>query len=190
MQREVYDEVVAGVARFAAALRLGPGLGGETDLGPLVSRAQLERVSGYVEGARADGARIVTGGAAPGGDDLAGGHFYAPTVIADTTPQMAVVREEIFGPVVTAIPFSTQEQLIAAANDTPYGLAAGIWTRSLSTAHTVARALRAGSVWINTYNHYDAALPFGGFKQSGWGREMGWEAIELYTELKTVVAKL
>ncbi|MDW5598792.1 aldehyde dehydrogenase family protein [Conexibacter stalactiti] len=186
IHRDVYDEVVSGVASFAASLRLGPGLGGETDLGPLVSRAQWERVNGYVEGARADGARIVTGGSAPGGS----GHFYAPTVIADTTPQMAVVREEIFGPVVTAIPFSTEEELVTAANDTPYGLAAGIWTRDLSTAHRVARALRAGSVWINTYNHYDAALPFGGFKQSGWGREMGWEAIELYTELKTVVAKL
>jgi phenylacetaldehyde dehydrogenase len=121
---------------------------------------------------------------------LGNGYFVEPTVLVDVKPEMKVVREEIFGPVVTAIPFDDPEEVAKFANQTPYGLAAGVWTRDISKAHKIAAKLRAGTVWINCYNVFDPALPFGGYKQSGWGREMGLEAVELYTELKSVCAQL
>ena len=159
-------------------IKLGPGLDPQTEMGPLVSKDQLKRVTHYLHQGKQDGACYVTGGGAASDR----GYFVQPTVVKDAKPEMSIVREEIFGPVVVAEPFTKTEELVASANATPYGLAAGIWTRDISKAHRIAAELKAGTVWINCYNVFDAALPFGGYKQSGWGREMGHEALELYTE--------
>ncbi|MFI6184224.1 aldehyde dehydrogenase family protein [Nonomuraea sp. NPDC051191] len=181
-----FDEVVEGVADIARAIKLGPGLEADTQMGPLVSDEQLRRVTGFLDSGRDEGARALAGGARHGER----GYFVEPTVLTDTRPDMKVVREEIFGPVVVASPFSDLDEIAAQANNTPYGLGAGIWTRDISKAHALASKIRAGTVWINCYNVFDAALPFGGYKQSGWGREMGHEALEAYTEVKSVCAQL
>ncbi len=155
-------------------------------MGPLISDEQLEKVSGYLDSGRADGAEVVTGGGRLGDH----GYFFEPTVITKTRLEMKIVREEIFGPVVVAEPFQGLDEIAAVANDSEYGLGAGVWTRDLSKAHAMAKRLRAGTIWVNCYNIYDAALPFGGYKQSGWGREMGHEVLEAYTEVKAVCAQL
>ncbi|WP_371778634.1 aldehyde dehydrogenase family protein [Streptosporangium subroseum] len=181
-----FDEVVDGVAAIARDIKLGSGLEPDTQMGPLVSDEQLRRVTGYLDSGRSEGARMVTGGGRHGER----GYFVQPTVLTDTRPDMKVVREEIFGPVVVASAFSDLDEIARQANDTPYGLGAGIWTRDISKAHALAGKIRAGTVWINCYNVFDAALPFGGYKQSGWGREMGHQALEAYTEVKAVCAQL
>ena len=186
VEREVFDDVVEGVAARARKIKLGPGLQPDTQMGPLVSQEQLERVTRYMDQGKQAGACYVTGG----GRASDRGYFVQPTVIKGTRPEMSIVREEIFGPVVVAEPFTQPEELVARANETNYGLAAGIWTRDVSKAHRVAAELRAGTVWINCYNIFDAALPFGGYKESGWGREMGHEVLNLYTETKAVVIGL
>jgi len=186
VQQSRFDEVVAGVAEIAKSIRLGPGMEEGTQMGPLVSDEQLRRVTGYLESGRADGATAVTGGARFGDK----GYFVEPTVLTNTRPDMRVVREEIFGPVVVAAPFQSLDDIAAAANDSDYGLGAGIWTQDIGKAHALAKKIRAGTVWINCYNVFDASLPFGGYKQSGWGREMGHEALEAYTEVKAVTAQL
>ena len=186
VQRDRFDEVVDGVAEIAKSIKLGPGLEPGTQMGPLVSDEQLQRVTGYLESGRADGATAVTGGGRFGDR----GYFVEPTVITNTTPDMKIVREEIFGPVVVASPFSDLDEIAAQANDTDYGLGAGIWTKDISKAHALAKKIRAGTVWINCYNVFDASLPFGGYKQSGWGREMGHEVLEAYTEVKAVTTQL
>jgi len=183
VEREVFDEVVEGVAARARKIKVGPGLNADTEMGPLVSREQLERVTSYMNQGRKSGACYVAGGERKPG----AGYFVEPTVIKDVKPDMSIVREEIFGPVVVAEPFTNADDLVARANQTEYGLAAGIWTRDISKAHRIAKGLRAGTVWINCYNIFDAALPFGGYKQSGWGREMGHDVLNLYTETKAVV---
>jgi phenylacetaldehyde dehydrogenase len=182
VERSVFDEVVNGVAENAKKIKLGPGLDPDTQMGPLVSEEQLARVTNYMNQGKQDGACYVTGGTRAGDR----GYFVRPTVVKDVKPNMSIVREEIFGPVVVAEPFTNPEELISRANQTEYGLAAGIWTRDISKAHRIAAELRAGTVWINCYNIFDAALPFGGYKQSGWGREMGREVLEQYTETKAV----
>src|ERR1700730_3208135 len=186
--KRVFDRLMQGVADRAAQIRVGHGLDPETQLGPLVSDEQFKRVTGYLEAGRPAGAAGVTRGSRVGD----AGYFVQPTVLTETKPDMSVVREEIFGPVVCAMPFDDDDldRIARTANDTPYGLAASIWTRDLGIAHKLARRIKAGTVWINTHNFGDPALPFGGFKQSGWGREMGFEAIELYTEVKAVAAAL
>jgi phenylacetaldehyde dehydrogenase len=186
VQQSRFDEVVDGVAEIAKSIKLGAGMESGTQMGPLVSDEQLRRVTGYLESGKADGATAVTGGGRFGDR----GYFVEPTVITNTTPDMKIVREEIFGPVVVAAPFSDLDEIAAAANDSEYGLGAGIWTRDISKAHALAKKIRAGTVWINCYNVFDASLPFGGYKQSGWGREMGHEVLEAYTEVKAVTAQL
>lgn len=186
VEEKAFDEVVEGVSGAAKQIKLGPGMDPSTEMGPLVSEEQLRRVSGYLDAGASQGAKTLCGGKRHGDR----GYFVEPTVLANARPDMKVVQEEIFGPVVVAQPFKDIEEIAAVANDTVYGLAAGIWTRDLSKAHTLASQVKAGSVWINCYNVFDASLPFGGYKQSGWGREMGKDAIDLYTEVKAVTVKL
>jgi phenylacetaldehyde dehydrogenase len=186
VQRGRFDEVVDGVAQIAKSIKMGPGMEPGTQMGPLVSDEQFRRVTGFLESGKADGATALTGGGRFGDR----GYFVEPTVLTNTRPEMQVVREEIFGPVLVAAPFADLDEIAAVANDSEYGLGAGIWTRDISKAHALAKKLRAGTVWINCYNVFDAALPFGGYKQSGWGREMGHEALQAYTELKAVTTQL
>ena len=186
VENGIFDKVVEGVAARAEKIKVGSGMEASTDMGPLVSEEQLNRVCSYLESGFSEGAKAVTGGARQGDK----GYFVKPTVLVNTNEKMKVVREEIFGPVVTVIPFKDTEDLVAQANNSVYGLAAGIWTRDIQKAHRLAAQLRAGTVWINCYNIFDAALPFGGYKQSGWGREMGHDALEMYTEVKAVCAAL
>ncbi len=186
VEKPIFDQVVEGVATHAKKIKLGHGLDADTQMGPLVSEEQFQRVTGYMNAGKQEGACVVTGGARHGQH----GYFVQPTVIKDVKASMSVVREEIFGPVVVAESFTDPEDLVRRANQTQYGLAAGVWTRDLSKAHRIASELRAGTVWVNCYNVFDAALPFGGYKQSGWGREMGKEVLEHYTETKAVVMGL
>jgi phenylacetaldehyde dehydrogenase len=186
VENKIFDKVVEGVAEHARKINVGSGQDPDTDMGPLVSVEQLNRVCGYLESGLSEGAKAVVGGGRHGDK----GYFVKPTVLVNTNDKMKVVQEEIFGPVVTAIPFSDPAELVTQANDSVYGLAAGVWTRDISKAHRLASQLRAGTVWINCYNIFDAALPFGGYKQSGWGREMGHEVLEQYTEVKAVCTAL
>ncbi len=186
VEQSIFDHVVNGVADQAKKIKVGPGFDPDTAMGPLVSEEQLHRVCSYLESGLQEGAEAVVGGhKRPGA-----GYFVEPTVMVKTKPEMKVVREEIFGPVVCAMPFRDVDKLIAEANRSEYGLAAAVWTRDISKAHRIAEKLRAGTVWINCYNVFDAALPFGGYKQSGWGREMGHEVLEMYTEVKAVCAAI
>jgi len=186
VEEPVYDEVLAGIAKIAQTLRVGPGIEKETQMGPLVSKKQLDRVTGMVEQGYAEGAHIVAGGKRL----QRAGYFMQPTVLADVDQNMTVTREEIFGPVLCAMRFSDISEVVEKANDTDYGLAASIWTRDLNRAHRLAARVEAGLVWINCHGVSDPAIAFGGYKQSGWGRENGWEGMEQYMELKSVVANL
>ncbi len=184
--REIHDEFVGRVAEFARKLRIGNGVSTEIDIGPIISARQASRIEGYLTVGRDEGASVMTGGERLSGPDFAGGHFIAPTVFGGVTDDMTIAREEIFGPVISALPFDTLDEVVARANATPYGLAAGIFTTQLGTAHKLARRIKAGSVWVNMYHAIDPAVPFGGVKMSGYGREGGVEHLEEYLDTKAV----
>jgi acyl-CoA reductase-like NAD-dependent aldehyde dehydrogenase len=181
---ERFDEVMSALAEAASSARLGPGLDPGTQLGPLVSAEQQERVLGYIDAGRAEGAEVLAGGEATLADS--GGYFVAPTLFSTTSDELRISREEIFGPVLVASPYDSLEEVAARANDGEYGLAAGVWTRDVSSAHRLAAMLHAGMVYINTWGVVDPAAPFGGFKASGIGREHGHDGLDAYLETKTV----
>ena len=181
-----FDEVVGGIADIARNMKVGPGLDPTTELGPLVSKIQQERVCRYIASGVEQGAELVVGGDTPDSS----GFFVNPTVFVNTRNDMKIVREEIFGPVLVAMPYTDIEDVIAAANDSPFGLGASIWSRDVTTVHRIAPRIKAGTVWVNCHNVIDAALPFGGFKESGWGRENGIDAVRAYTETQTICIAL
>jgi phenylacetaldehyde dehydrogenase len=186
IEQKIFDEVVQGVSEKAGTYKVTEGFDPQCDMGPLVSNEQLDRVLGYIEAGEREGAKTIIGGHRVGHR----GYFVEPTLLTNVRPGMKVVDEEIFGPVVCAMPFERTEEVSAQMNNSPFGLAGAIWTQDLSKAHRMARAMKSGTVWINCYNVFDAALPFGGYKQSGWGREMGREVFELYTQVKSVCIKI
>lgn len=185
VQREKFDEAVETMTAFAKKVRQGPGLNPKTKMGPVISESQMKRVLGYVESGKKEGAKLMCGGARAEGD-LGSGYFVEPTVFTDVKDEMKIAREEIFGPVVTMMPFDSEEEILGRANNTPYGLVAGVWTKDIKKAFRMAQGLKAGVVWLNCYQFVDAAAPWGGYKQSGYGREKGPQAIDEYTQTKSV----
>jgi aldehyde dehydrogenase (NAD+) len=190
VERSIHDEFVARLAAYAQGLKIGDGIDPATEIGPLVSEKQLLRVTGYLEAGTAEGAKLVTGGARLTQGALAAGNFVAPTVFAGVSDEMKIAREEIFGPVISALPFDTLDEAVERANNTPYGLASGVFTQNVATAHQLSRKIRAGSVWVNTYHAIDPAVPFGGYKMSGYGREGGAEHLGEYLNTKGVFIKI
>lgn len=184
VHRDIYDETIEQLTKAADAMRVGAGVDPATEVGPVISEEQLARVTGYISSGQSEGAIARAGGERLGGD-LAGGYFLRPTILDQVHDEMIVAREEIFGPVVVAMPFEEIEEVAARANQSIYGLAAGIWTNDIKKAHKLVALLKSGVIWVNTYNQFDAAAPFGGYRQSGYGREMGHAALDAYTQIKT-----
>ncbi|WP_243385081.1 aldehyde dehydrogenase family protein [Bacillus kexueae] len=182
IQKKHYDNVVADMVSHAKSIRQGFGLDPDTDMGPLVSEEQQTRVLSYIEKGLDEGAEILTGGQKPKDE----GYFVSPTIFAAVQDEMTIAKEEIFGPVIAAMPYEDLDDVIARANQSEYGLAAGVWTKDVAKAHYIANHIKAGTIWVNCYNVFDAASPFGGYKQSGIGREMGSYALDNYTEVKSV----
>jgi aldehyde dehydrogenase (NAD+) len=189
VERRIYDEFVGRVADFGNGLQVGNGIDPKTQIGPLVSEQQLERVSGYLSIGKQEGARAVSGGDRLTGEAYDRGYFVPPTVFADVRDNMRIAQDEIFGPVLSAIPFDDINEVIVRANATSFGLGSGVWTRDVSKAHRLAKAIRAGSVWVNCYQAMDPAVPFGGYKMSGYGRESGLQHLEEYLNVKAVWIK-
>ena len=190
VERTIHDELVERLGKFASALKIGDGADPSTEIGPLVSRRQLDKVEGFLRSGRDEGATVVAGGRRLSEGHFAGGNFVEPTVFAGVSDKMQIARDEIFGPVISALPFDTLDEAVKRANATQYGLAAGVFTRDVSKAHILSRSLRAGSVWVNTYHAIDPAVPFGGYKMSGYGREGGAEQLDEYLNTKGVFIKL
>lgn len=182
VQKKLYDNVMSDLVSNTKKIKQGNGLEEGTTMGPLISSTQQSRVKGYIDKGIEEGAEVLTGGDIP----FEKGYFVSPTIFADVNHSMTIAKEEIFGPVVAAMPFDDIDDLVEKANDSMYGLAAGVWTQDIKKAHYIAHKLKAGTVWVNTYNALDAASPFGGYKQSGLGREMGSYALDNYTEVKSV----
>jgi aldehyde dehydrogenase (NAD+) len=174
------------VAEFASGLKIGHGIHTDTDIGPIISARQAERIAGHLAMGQQEGAAVLAGGNKVERPDLTGGHFIEPTVFGGVTDQMSIARDEIFGPVISALPFDTIDEVVTRANATPYGLAAGVFSTHLGTAHKLAHRLKAGSVWVNMYHAIDPAVPFGGVKMSGYGREGGVEHMEEYLDTKAI----
>lgn len=186
VERKVYDEFTEMVAAFSRTLKVGDGIDPDVQVGPLVSTEQLDRVTGYLKVGQEEGAKALSGGARLTDGALAKGYFVPPTVFANVADDMRIAREEIFGPVISAIPFDDIEEVIRRGNATDFGLGSGLWTRDVSKAHKIAKGLRAGSVWVNCYQAMDPAVPFGGYKMSGYGRESGLQHVEEYLNVKAV----
>ena len=186
LHQDIYDRFLAELAARARKLRLGNPLDPATQMGPQISARQMDRILDYIEIGKQEGARIVCGGERDTDGEKARGYFVKPTIFADVTPAMRISTEEIFGPVLCAMRFRDAEDAIRIANSTTYGLASAVWTRDIKLAHRVAAEIKAGSVWINTYNAFDSASPFGGYKQSGFGRDLGSYALDQYTNVKSV----
>jgi betaine-aldehyde dehydrogenase len=186
VERSIHDRLVAAMVEKIPRIKLGHGLDPATKMGPLVSAAHRDKVEGYIRIGLEEGAKLVCGGKRPAGADLAKGHFLEPTIFVGVKPTMRIAREEIFGPVLSVLPFDTEAEAIALANDTEYGLAAAVWTLNINRAHRVIRELRAGITWVNTYHPTYNEMPWGGYKQSGTGRELGLYGIEGYLETKQV----
>ncbi|MBX9451599.1 MAG: aldehyde dehydrogenase family protein [Mesorhizobium sp.] len=188
VHQKVLDQVLEGIAAQAGKIRVGHGLSEGVQMGPVISPVQCERVMGYIEEGRAAGATVTCGGVRIGDE----GNFIAPTILTGTQPEMSVVREEIFGPVLCAMSFEDDDldRIAKQANDSIFGLAGSVWTRDISVGHKMARRIRAGRIGVNTHGSVDAAIPTGGFKQSGWGREKGREGLNLYLESKSVIVRL
>ncbi len=190
VEKSVHEEVVERLKSSVSQFKLGHGLEPGTTMGPVVSEEQLRRVVGYIEEGKKAGADLVVGGSRPEGGGLEAGYFVEPTIFDNVDNKMKIAQEEIFGPVLSVIPFEGVEDAVRKANDVIYGLAAAVWTKDITKAHRLARSIRAGTVWINTYNVTDMGVSFGGYKQSGFGRELGKYSIDLYTQIKSVFVQL
>ena len=189
VERSIYEEFTQRVADFGKSLTVGDPTDPATQIGPLVSKAQLERVTGYLAAGAEEGAKALSGGAQLTEGGYADGYFVPPTIFADVNNSMRIAQEEIFGPVISAISFDSLEEVVGRANDTVFGLGSGVWTRDITKAHTVAKRIRAGSVWVNCYQMMDPAVPFGGYKMSGYGLESGKQHLEAYLNTKSVWIK-
>jgi aldehyde dehydrogenase (NAD+) len=185
LEKGIHDEFMTKLTARVAKMRQGNGMEETTQIGPQVSKEQQERVINYIKIATGEGANLACGGAAPGGD-LAKGYFVKPTIFTGVNNEMRIAQEEVFGPVLAVIPFNNMEDVAEQANKTTYGLSAGVWTSNVKTAHKLAAHIKAGTIWVNAFNALDPAIPFGGYKMSGYGRELGKHSLDLYTNIKSV----